>query len=703
MKKAFQIKPFFLFLLFLYGIMLYFFYVKYIPLVKPFQSILLPVLFFVFVLAAVEIKWGILLFIFTFPLINNLPYFFNIHENTPHAPTALVLFLFFFMGWLVHFALDKKPDAFRHRIFRPLVLFSLLVLVSAVITFFRYANFFPFFADSIYELQTNAYGVSAGGAIMSVVFNSLNYWTGLAFFFILVKTVDSREFIRKILVVLCASTFLSLLFGMYQHFKDIKFGNNPVSINQALINATFKDGLSFGAYIAIITSLILGAAFGLKGFMRIVSLLVVILSLFMILLTGSKSGLFCLLLSLLVFTVFSIRKAYKSKKIKAYSFKQIITSLSFVVIFIGLGAVGFFTFKEPIVTKITESRTFVRANVLRKQLEKKSEFNVFKRRSERLWKLAIPMIKEYPLTGVGIGGYIIEVSNYAKIFETRIGTPESAENYFLQVGSELGLIGLLLVLWIFWEIIWQMKRNHRKIPDDDRYKFILIGAAAGIIAFLINIQVHTYIGSYEIKYAFWLLVGLLFAMGRDAGEIAEEGRGIKEIVGKVLFSRKFKTAGGILLVLLGAVHLWNSTHSLSLAARTEKLDLKQDFGFYQQEKTNDDREFRWTREYGGTTLTVEKPVIEIPVLASHPDIENKPVNLKIFLVKDFFKQKKLLDKITLTRNVWKTYAYSVPEEVGQEVILLFKVSRTWNPLKVTGAHDPRNLGVAIGKIQFKER
>ena len=589
MKKALQIKPFFLFLLVFYGIMLYFFYVKYVPLVKPFQSILLPVLFFVFVFAAVEIKWGILLFIFSFPLINNLPYFFNIYENTPHAPTVLVLFLFFFMGWLVHCALNKEPDEFRHPIFRPLVLFSLMVLVSAVITFFRYANFFPFFADSIYELQTNAYGVSAGGAIMSVVFNSLNYLTGIVLFFILIKTINSREFIRKILVVLCAGTFLSLLFGMCQHFINTKFGNNPISYNQGLINATFKDGLSFGAYIAIMTSLILGAAFGLKRLMRIVSLLVVILSFYMIFFTGSKSGLFCLLLSLLVFMVLSIRKTYNSRKIEAYSFKQIITYLSIVIIFVGLGAVGFFTFKEPIVTEITKSRTFARAKVLRKQLESRS---VFKTRSETLWKLAIPMIKEYPLTGVGIGGYIIEVSNYAEIFETNIITPESAENYILQVGSELGLIGLFLILWIFWEIIRQMKRSHRKIPDNDGYKFILIGAAAGIISFFINIQAHTYIGSYEIKYAFWLLVGLLFALGRDAGEKAGEGRGVKEKEDKMFFSRKFKTAGGILLVLFGAAHLWNSTHSLSLAARTGKLDIKQDFGFYQYEKTNDGREFR---------------------------------------------------------------------------------------------------------------
>ncbi|MDH7512870.1 MAG: hypothetical protein QHH14_07990 [Clostridiales bacterium] len=48
------------------------------------------------------------------------------------------------------------------------------------------------------------------------------------------------------------------------------------------------------------------------------------------------------------------------------------------------------------------------------------------------------------------------------------------------------------------------------------------------------------------------------------------------------------------------------------------------------------------------------------------------------------------------------YEYSLPEKVGQEITLLFKVSRTWNPLKTTGARDPRNLGVAIGEITFHD-
>jgi len=58
--------------------------------------------------------------------------------------------------------------------------------------------------------------------------------------------------------------------------------------------------------------------------------------------------------------------------------------------------------------------------------------------------------------------------------------------------------------------------------------------------------------------------------------------------------------------------------------------------------------------------------------------------------------------LTLKQSAWKTCEYSIPDEVGKEVILLFKVSRTWNPLKTFGTPDPRNLGVAIGKIQFKD-
>lgn len=203
--------------------------------------------------------------------------------------------------------------------------------------------------------------------------------------------------------------------------------------------------------------------------------------------------------------------------------------------------------------------------------------------------------------------------------------------------------------------------------------------------------VHTYIGSYELKYTFWLLVGLLFVINRK--ETKPESR--------IYFSKKFKIFSLVLILIFSGVHLWNSTRSLSLKNRTQLFDLKQNFGLYPLEKTEDGREFRWTRGYGGLTIKIKEPVIEIPMLASHPDIGKNPIRVKIYLIKDFFKEKRLLDEVLLTENSWKTVEYYIPEEVNRQAILLFKVSRTWNPLKTFGTPDPRNLGIAVGKINFK--
>lgn len=168
-----RIRAFFLFFAVVYLVIFYFFYLRYVPLVTPFQIILIPILFILFVLTMTNIQWGILFFIFAFPLINNLPYFFGIYGHIPHAPTALVLFLAFFAGWLVHSVFSKSEISFEHPIFKPLILLSLLIFVSGIITFLRYSNFYPFLSDYVYELITNTNGVTAGGAIMSSVFFSL--------------------------------------------------------------------------------------------------------------------------------------------------------------------------------------------------------------------------------------------------------------------------------------------------------------------------------------------------------------------------------------------------------------------------------------------------------------------------------------------------------------------------------------------------
>jgi len=336
----------FLSLAFLYTLGLYAFYVKYVPLVKAFQIALAPFLVLAVFLTLIQVEWGTLFFIFAFPIINNLPYFFGISEPVPHAPTALILFLFYFLGWLLHQGSFRKEPYPRDSIFRPIFLFAAIIVMSGAITLFRYANFYPFLSPSIFELTANVRGVTSGGAIMSVVFTVLNYLTGLAFFFILMASAPSRDFLNRMIIALCSSTFLSLLFGLLQHFKDIRLGNNPISISQGLINSTFKDALSFGGYIAIIAPLLLGVCLTFKGRLRVFSFFMLPPSVYLIFYTGSKSGLLCLFLSSLVFILLSLKVILSLLKSKSLSLKKIRVSSWIVILLILAIFIGPIAFKD---------------------------------------------------------------------------------------------------------------------------------------------------------------------------------------------------------------------------------------------------------------------------------------------------------------------------------------------------------------------
>jgi len=660
---------------------LYFFYLKYVPLVAPFQVILLPILAIVLILTTINLEWGSLFFIFSFPLINSLPYFFGIFEHTPHVPTALVLFLFFFWGWIAHHILSETEFFIKTPLSRPLVLFSILIIVSTLITCFRYTNFFPFLTGHIYELITNVHGVTAGGAIMTSLFFSLNYLTGFAFFFLLVNTFQSKESIKKILIVLLMSTAFSLAVGFYQHFFNLSFGNTPLRVNESIINSTFKDPLSFGAYLSVCLPVMLGIALTFKGSVRIISFILFGLSLFILPQTGSKSGLIGTIISLFLFFVFSIFLT-SGKNIKLISLRRLAT-LAGITLLIAAIAVSILLISKG-------SQTYKRLTDLNYKYGGLTEAINIRLLSQ--WKMAGYMIRDYPLTGVGIGAYMVELPNYVQVHKGRYREwVDSAENYFLQAGSEMGLLAILFSIWIFWEILKQIKKTLTESSTHNKWGFIQIGIVCGLLSLLLNFLVHTYIGSYEIKYIFWLLVACLFGWRKK-----DEGMPFFP------FKPRLKILIFIIIIIFAGLSLWYSTHSLSLATRTAKLDFRQNFGLYQPEQTQEGKAFRWTKSYGGLTFIVKKPVVEIPILASHPDLKKNPVKVRIELVKDLFKQKKLLAEITLQEPSWKIYRYNLRQEVGQRVTFLFQVSRTWNPKKSLGMPDPRNLGVALGKVRFKE-
>jgi hypothetical protein len=668
-----------------FGLGLALFYARYIPLVPSFQAVFAPVLAIIALVAFLDPRTGTFLFIVLFPLVNNLPYFYKLYEPLPHAPTALVLFLFYFFGWTGSRLVRSKPIRLGSPVLKPLGLFSALVVVSGLITFWRYADFAPFLSGRIYELVTNAHGVTAGGAIMSVVFNGLNYISGFAFLAALNNTLGSEEDLKPLALCALIGASIAVPFAYFQYLGHLSFGNNPSSLFLNLTNATFKDAMSFGAYLAMAIPFFLGIVFSWKGVSRVWSALLIAPAVGALFLTGSKSGLLSLPAALAVFAALNIGSARRLLKPGTFSIRRLHWSSRVVAGLVAALVLAAVIFHRPLVRELGGSRTLARLpDIFSKDVTE----GAVAARSKVLWKLALPMIRDYPLSGMGVGAYIIEVSNYARARRVPLAVPESAENSGLQIGSELGLAGILVALWAFLELVGQIRRSLAAAPPGSDKRFIVSGAAGGMAAFLLLIQVHTFIGSFEIKYFFWLLAGIVMAAGGPAQ--VESARPKSR--------RRMLVVAGI--AVFAMTLLWNSTHSLSLGSRTGQFDLVQNFGFGPVEKASDGREFRWTGKYGGAAITVDKPVIEIPIQASHPDIRTHPVTVKVRLITDFFKHKKLLGEISLRDNRWTTFSFPVQGDLGRKAILLIEVDRTWNPQKLLRAPDPRNLGVAVGAIRF---
>jgi len=106
------------------------FFIKYVPLVKPFLLVLFPVLLLVFILTALNIERGTIFFVFIFPLINSLPYFWGLFEHIPSAPVALIVFYFFLMGLAVNMTFSKRGPIYRSDLHIPILAFSCLIFIS---------------------------------------------------------------------------------------------------------------------------------------------------------------------------------------------------------------------------------------------------------------------------------------------------------------------------------------------------------------------------------------------------------------------------------------------------------------------------------------------------------------------------------------------------------------------------------------------
>jgi O-antigen ligase len=138
------------------------------------------------------------------------------------------------------------------------------------------------------------------------------------------------------------------------------------------------------------------------------------------------------------------------------------------------------------------------------------------------WKIAFRMAADHPITGVGLANYPVVSPGYTAATISL----ESAKynlrgivvhNTYLETLSELGVIGLGLLLGIFGVVV-AMAAKAVASPRFDEIRTSVI--ARGFIAGTIGLLVTYVFSSGEYQKQLWLLLGILLAIARLQHELS---------------------------------------------------------------------------------------------------------------------------------------------------------------------------------------
>ena len=112
-------------------------------------------------------------------------------------------------------------------------------------------------------------------------------------------------------------------------------------------------------------------------------------------------------------------------------------------------------------------------------------------------------------------------------------------------------------------------------------------------------------------------------------------------------------------------------------------------GFYGWEEWGGNKPFKFRWAGGRASVPLKNiDLKQIQILCSHPDIEQNPVIVTVFVDANPVGKKEVRDKM------WKKIEFN-PESPIDGKIVTFQVSRTWNPKAMGISEDGRDLGVAV--------
>lgn len=113
------------------------------------------------------------------------------------------------------------------------------------------------------------------------------------------------------------------------------------------------------------------------------------------------------------------------------------------------------------------------------------------------------MMKPRPILGWGYG-------SYPRIFERygTLGRPKGAHSTYCLLGTEEGLIGLVILGFVFWAQLWIAFRASREL-EDPMYRWMAVGLIGGTLAMMVAMGSGSRFETQKIFVYHWVFLGII--------------------------------------------------------------------------------------------------------------------------------------------------------------------------------------------------
>lgn len=316
-------------------------------------------------------------------------------------------------------------------------------------------------------------------------------------FFVFTEVMRTKKRILIFTRVMAVSFALVCIAGIYQHFTGVEFlrGSDLV---QGRVTSSFKAPNDLAAYIILILPVIVSLFYDprmvrLKRPLAQDRGVLLPVSLFkeqMLLLLILMIGVWCLgfTFSRAAYMVFII-------EVLIFGFCQKNKRLTLFLLF--------FSFAVVFIFSILMVGERAHLNI--------GNFFIIADRVE-YWSEAINMIKDYPLTGVGLNVY----SQYGRDFY-KIQWGGYPHNCYLQMAAEIGILGLLCFLWMQFNLFKAAGKAFKDMADPFLRK-VLMGSVIGLGAFFVQSFFDTFFYSVQLGHFMWLMISMVTVLSQIDGQ-----------------------------------------------------------------------------------------------------------------------------------------------------------------------------------------